>query len=404
MHVLIIPGEELNPSNTFSSVFELNQAVALRKANIEVGFISIRNIGSLVTAFKNILIFKTNSFQNLIEILKQRKLNIHKINDFNVIESVWFNKSPSVLRNQNSEQLSEGLRAFRKYVKTFGFPDIVHAHSRFLTAGLIAYEIKKKYKIPFVLTEHSSFYARKLVNKNEFKLIINIIQNCDEWITVSPQLGELILKIIPGINKKYKYLPNVLDTEFEKEFKLKIIQKKPFIFLNIASLDENKNHLSLIKAFALNYRNDNNFELHIGGKGELELFLKKIVFDLGIQNQVKFLGQLNRKDVIEKIKSSHVFVLSSIYETFGVVLIEALALGKPIVATKCGGPENIVTSENGYLVNVERIDVLAEALKKIVFNYDNFSSSEIRKDCINRFGSRTFSNDLVSIYKKIINT
>ena len=70
MHVLIIPGEELNPTNTFSSVFELNQGVALKKGNIEVGFISIKNIGSLVTALKNICFIKPNSIKNLIQLMR----------------------------------------------------------------------------------------------------------------------------------------------------------------------------------------------------------------------------------------------------------------------------------------------------------------------------------------------
>lgn len=79
--------------------------------------------------------------------------------------------------------------------------------------------------------------------------------------------------------------------------------------------------------------------LEIGGDGPEKTKLEELVTKLGINKNIKFLGQLTRDEVKNKMnEESSAFVLSSEYETFGVVVVEALALGKPVIATKCGGP------------------------------------------------------------------
>ncbi|MEI2707753.1 MAG: glycosyltransferase [Chitinophagaceae bacterium] len=117
--------------------------------------------------------------------------------------------------------------------------------------------------------------------------------------------------------------------------------------MNIASLlMKIKLKLILIQAFAKKFQQNNpSFQLQIAGIWSFGKLFKRISCnELGIQQQVQFLGQLNRTQVKATFTSMpDVFVLPSTYETFGVVLIEALACGKPVIATACGGPENIVT-------------------------------------------------------------
>src|SRR5699024_9955006 len=102
--------------------------------------------------------------------------------------------------------------------------------------------------------------------------------------------------------------------------------------------------------------------------GEEKANLLKLVRVLKIEEQVVFLGPLTREQVKEEVSSADAFVLSSKYETFGVVLIEALALGKPVIATKCGGPESIVTPEVGYLVENNSEEELSKAMSELIAN------------------------------------
>ena len=95
-------------------------------------------------------------------------------------------------------------------------------------------------------------------------------------------------------------------------------------------------------------------------------------------------------------------VLPSKYETFGVVLIESLALGRPVIATRCGGPESIVRQQDGLLIEPNDINALSLAMKSMVKNYENYNSLEIRQACIERFGSRSIAKKIINNYSEII--
>ncbi|MCZ2223441.1 MAG: glycosyltransferase [Chitinophagales bacterium] len=401
MHILIIPGEELNENNFYSSVFELNQADALANHKIKIGFISINLQGNLFTTLKNCLLLKKKAFSNLKHLQKTRKKRNVKVASLNLIEVTGCYYFPSALNLKYKEQTKAGLMAYKTYVSLYGKPDIIHAHSRFLVGGLIANEILNKFKIPYILTEHSSFYERNLVSSFEYTLASKVINDAKVWITVSPQLGNFIRSKKLSLNKTFRYVPNVLDSEFEN-VSLSHNAENSFTFIHIASLDDNKAQHILLKAFAQAFKTNTKYFLKIAGSGKDEQFLKQLSKELNIENQVVFLGQLSRDEIKTVLSTSNAFVLSSMYETFGVVLIEALAFGLPIIATKCGGPENIVNENNGYLVPVNDVEAFADAMKKMVANYSSFNLEIIRQDCLNRFGSKQFGLTMKSIYKEVL--
>ena len=139
----------------------------------------------------------------------------------------------------------------------------------------------------------------------------------------------------------------------------------------------------------------------IGGEGPEKLSLKRLVKILGVEDQVSFLGKLSRVQVVEVISSSDSFVLPSHYETFGVVLIEALALGKPVIATRCGGPESIVLNSDGFLVERNNKEVLANAMKKMIDHISDYDPQEIRKSCLSRFGAPIIVKQLIALYDQV---
>lgn len=404
MHVLIIPGEELNERNTYSSVFELQQANALKANTSTLGFISINLVGNLFECIKKLFNFRI-SLQGFIRFLRSKQTVIAKIQHFNCVEAVSYFVWSGKFKTKYQEQTTVGLRAYEAYVKQFGKPDIIHAHSRFLTGGLIAQAIKSKYGTPYVLTEHSTYYARNLLTLEDKKQIQFVINNATQWICVSPQLGNLVTTMVVGLNKTFEYVPNVVDAMFENIIPNKLTStNEPFVFINIASLDEKKAQSILIEAFAKQFANNKKCILYIAGKGPLETELKNLVVAKGLNNQVFFLGHLNRNEILTYLQNCHAFVLSSTYETFGVVLIEALACGKPVIATACGGPENIVHEQNGYLIPTNNVEELGNAMLAMTNNYHLFNSLQIREDCIAKFGSISFAKQMQSIYTKTSRT
>ena len=127
-----------------------------------------------------------------------------------------------------------------------------------------------------------------------------------------------------------------------------------------------KNHKMLIEAFSIFEKRFPMYTLHFYGKGPLEADLKNYAIKLGVLNKIVFHGFTNRVD--EKIRHSGMFVLSSNYEGISNSMIEALALGLPVISTDCpigGSKMYIEDGVNGLLVPVGNCEKLAEAMGKI---------------------------------------
>jgi len=167
-------------------------------------------------------------------------------------------------------------------------------------------------------------------------------------------------------------------------------------------LTEKKNVDVLIKAFARSFKSRRDIKLEIGGDGPCLLNLKKLAEEEGVAEQVSFLGMLQRHEVLEKVAEANAFVLSSEYETFGVVLVEALALGKPVIATRCGGPESIITPEVGYLVQKNSVEQLSKVMSDLYENKERFVAENIRKYCATNYSEGSVIRQLGKIYKEAL--
>ena len=120
--------------------------------------------------------------------------------------------------------------------------------------------------------------------------------------------------------------------------------------------------------------------------------------DLGVADQVLFLGLLTRDKVKDEMFHANCFVLSSNYETFGVVLIEALSCGIPVISTDCGGPIDIVSNFNGLLIDVGNVEQLSNAMKYMFINKSMYDPTYIRAEVLKKFGAETFVEQVSKIY------
>src|ERR1700741_791393 len=134
----------------------------------------------------------------------------------------------------------------------------------------------------------------------------------------------------------------------------------------------------------------NSFELVIGGDGPDREKLEAQVQSLGVERYCRFLGGLNREQVRERMQQCDAFVLSSLHETFGVVVGEAMACGKPVISTRCGGPEFFVNDENGVLVDAANPQALADAMADFINNRHSFDPQTVRASVVNRFSPEAF--------------
>lgn len=380
-HILIIPSWYPEKAGDVGGSFFREQAIALQKRGYKVGVIapmlrSARDVKGLFTKPYGA------RYQN------DEGVDTYRYHAINI---------PRLPRLARERWVVIGLKLYNQYVKCHGTPDLIHVHSM-LHGGFLAYSIKKKFNTPYVITEHSTAFPRNLVSKEILQELKPIIEGSSYNIAVSNEFAKL-LDDKTGL-ETWIYVPNIVNDDFmshEVDF-----LEEGFKFINICLLDKKKKIDVLIKSFANSFKGNKSVTLIIGGDGPERTYLEQLTKELGVDEQVTFLGMLTRDRVKYEMAKSNAFVLSSEYETFGVVVVEALALGKPVIATKCGGPESIVTDEVGYLVDVNNVEEMSTAMVRLYRNKNNFDSEKIRQYCKDNFSEDAVINKLNTIYSSVL--
>ena len=289
---------------------------------------------------------------------------------------------------------------FRKIVKEWGKPDLIHAHV-VLPAGWSALRLAKRNGIPIVMTEHSSPFSMHLGTELSRRLVRETLTGVDQLIAISPALATQLLAFQPGLN--IEVIGESVRTDFFQPREIAEQRngsgKKFFV---AARLAEQKGLDHLIKAVhLLAERGLNSFQLVIGGDGPDREKLLQLTESLGVAERCRFIGALNREQVRENMQNSDVFVLSSLHETFGVVLGEAMACGKPVISTRCGGPEFVVNDETGVLVDVAKPQALADAMADFILNRVSFDPRAVRNSVVNRFSPEVFVRNVSAVYEQV---
>lgn len=413
MHILIIPSEEFVPDyNKLDGIFQYHQAILLQEAGHRIGVLSVKLNFSLPMIAKGIW-FKiagkkagnatdNHSIPYLLKLGFQKALQPKKFITQEVLDGLTVYRvdglfyRPPVNNKNHQSWTKAGMDCFAAYEKAEGRPDVIHAHNG-IYAGMLAQKIKERYGIRYLITEHSSTYALNLADESTLLRVKKAYDGAAALFAVSEAFAKML-------NKQFSfdrvgYLPNVLDRELEKHA-WNPPQKRlgKFVFLNIAGLLPVKDQQTLLKAFRQVVDKNANAELWIAGGGELLPDLMKQTADLGIDNAVKFLGVLNRQEVISRIQASDCFVLSSKYETFGVVLIEAMLFGKPVISTRVGVGQDIVSENVGYVTEVGDADGFAAAMLKMASSGDRYEAERIRAFTLSHFGGEAFVKKITKIY------
>ena len=379
MNILIIPSWYNTKKNPTNGSFFREQAMALKDAGHNV-----------IVAFVEVELISFKSKKNKIDIYDDNGIKTYRI----------IQGKPSKTSNLGTAfAFNLGLNKIYKYIKEKEKVDIVHLHSC-LWGGLGAVSISKKLNVPLVITEHSSYYARFKVRYLEDLMIKYILKNADKVISVSNSLKNILSKYKCDI----EVLPNMVDcNKFSPKENLlnNKSNKDEFTFLSLCYLNKNKGIDILIRAFE-KYLKKSNVKLVIGGDGPEKGPLIKLVKSLNISDKVEFKGALSREKVYEEINNCDAFILPSRFETFGVVLIEALSNGKPVISTKNGGANEIITKENGLLIDIDNVDQLGNAMICIIKNYEKYNKEKIRENCINTYDKKVIIEKLGKIYKNVL--
>ena len=287
-------------------------------------------------------------------------------------------------------------------IKKSGKPDLIHAQVTY-TGGYCAYRLHKEFDIPFIITEryapfpHPSFSVNgKLIDK--VSLPLNAARNV---ISVSPAFANIISEIS---GRNVSAIPNFLDEEVFKP-SINAVVNEEFTFATLAVTYEPRKGIDILfKAIKVLKDKGVKARFKVGGGREDNFYhdLKRLENELNVSDYIEWFPKLDRSEVVNLMQTCDCFVMPSLSESFGTVYIEAIACGKPIIATKCGGPESIVDEQVGLIVNINDVDELANAILAMISNKKDYSKEVIRKYFLDNFSKRVVTRKYVDLYNNCI--
>lgn len=278
-------------------------------------------------------------------------------------------------------------KLFARIIKENGYPRIVHAH--FARGKNYLCKIKEKFGIEYIVTEHDTAVESDMISEYERKNLQQIYASAAIRIAVSEAFAER-LQSLYGLSFNVVY--NVLDMSAFSNVERK--KHDGFNFVSVGNLLDRKGFVTLLEAFC---QIDSNAKLYIIGSGPMEKTLRMMINEKKLENKVFLLGKKARNEIAEFLSNADCFVLASQKETFGVVYIEAMACGVPVIATRCGGPEGFVNEQNGMLVDVDDVGGLRDAMTHMMSNIEKFDAEYIREFCMDNFSDRAFSDKIARL-------
>ncbi|VYU31368.1 glycosyltransferase [Clostridium tertium] len=384
MHILVIPSAYPTEEFPLSSIFYKEQALAIKEQGNKVGviFSETRRVSKI-----NYKMLAKNHFQ--ISKYNEEGLITYRLHGWNIF----------TMRGTAGINLwvKQSVKLFEEYIKSEGLPDIIHVHSA-LYGGLAAIEIKKKYNIPFVITEHSSGVLQGVLRSHDISMLKDIYDNADYIISVGERLREAI-----GVysNKNVEVIPNIVDVT---RFSINPSKEDDnFTFISISHLKENKNIDLTLKALKEVINVHSNTRLIVVGDGPEKENLMNISKDLMIYNNINFVGAISREKLNDVINKADAFVLPSKYETFGIAYIEALACGLPIITSKCGGPEDFFSEKIGLMISECNVHELSNAMIKIIESSNKYNPSYLREYVKERFSKEVIAKKVLDVYNHVLN-
>ncbi len=290
-------------------------------------------------------------------------------------------------------------KGIRRTINERGKPDITHVHI-LVRPALVAWWLKKVRGVPFILSEQSSEYLDGTWEKKNvlFKVINYFLFRRAAVVTaVSAHLGEGLKRL--GLCQRFEVVPNTVPGT-----------DRPLPapgpagrFMMVADLvDKTKNVSGVLRS--LKAVRDQGFDIYLDviGDGTDMAALRDLSTTLGLNGSVRWLGRLSNVDVLLNMATTGTVIINSNVETFSVVTGEALALGKPVIATRCGGPTAFITGENGVLIEPRDEHALTSAMIARVTGQRAYDAATIRRTVNERFSAKAVGERFMALYQRVI--
>ena len=287
--------------------------------------------------------------------------------------------------------------------------NVINAHFA-IPSGLIGIILSKLFNIPNILSIHGGdIYdpsKKHSPHKHYFlrKIISYVMNKSDKIVAQSNDTKKRALQYYK-VKKEIEIIPlGLIKHSFNKvDRKNLALSDEDFLIISIGRLIKRKGLQYLF--YAIQKLGNKRLKLLIMGEGPEKESLKMLSQKLGLEGQVKFLGFVSEEKKYQYLSVSDLFVLPSLHEGFGIVFLEAMHCGLPIITTDTGGQTDFLKDgENGFLVPVGDVDSLAEKIN-LLYNDSGLRrkiSDTNRKD-VKNFYSETMAGKYENIFNQTLN-
>jgi len=294
-------------------------------------------------------------------------------------------------------------KGYALVVKNQGKPDLLHVHV-LTRPAIAAILIKWFYKIPFVISEHWSRYFAEngdyggWLRRKLTKLAVN---KSEGLICVSGALQEAMKQHGLGQSKMW-VVPNVVNTRHFKPLPEKE-EKSALHLVHVSCFeDKSKNISGLLHAIKLLDEGQIGYTLELIGEGADLQKMKELAVNLSLHpTKVIFTGLLQNEELAQKMATADFLIQTSYYETFSTVVIESLACGVPVISTKVGVFNDLVSENIGIAIQSPAPESIAEAIEKAHSRRGSFNRDKLHEIAQNHFSKQVVGEMLFGIYKQI---
>ncbi|HEY5462839.1 MAG TPA: glycosyltransferase [Hanamia sp.] len=394
--ILIIPSWYPTPDTKVGYFFQEQAQILQDKYDVRILFVVQQNLSRR----KNLLKFIYQKIFKSIQYIKIDCGNEYLYKN----PPLFYYKSPNYLKKRGYEILLKvHSNILQEFIADNWKPDVIHAHT-VNPAGIIANWLSGNFNIPYIITEHN-FFSLPAYETSVRNLVKKSLEQASQVLTVSYDKSRQILSY--GIKIKPRVVWNLVD---ENKFLLQPAYKpnEKLQILTITAASFFKDNLTLL--LTLKWLKDQgiNFEATIiglmtWGKEEERKMVSDFIAEHELRTFVNLIDYAERDQIPVWVKNMHVFLLTSIAEGLPVSVLEAMAGGLYVVATKHGGTEDIINSkEIGSIVNLQDYQSAGKAIKAIANGELVYDPSRIRDRVVGLCGLAAFKNRLSDIYDNAI--
>lgn len=285
------------------------------------------------------------------------------------------------------------VKRVESYIDQYGPPDVIHAHT--YLGAWVGSVIKQKFNIPLIVTEHYTRVQDGTISQLHKQIAKEAYSSCNKVLAVSTSLAD-------SMKSEYQVeacvFPNFIDLQLFSPQTTSNNTSNLFKIVCIGDLIPRKQIGLLIRAVQLLH----HVELTIIGGGPEKIRLQSLTNDLNIEDRVTFAGQKSQIELSKILPTQHTLVHSSQLETFGLVLIEAMACGLPVISFDNGGASDLVTDTTGTIVMDQSPEALASAIKKMKEDYHTYDPTLIRNEIIKKYSPQLAASKLSKLYADIV--